>query len=115
MEESLGQRMRRLRGEEREAAIRDVISRWRESGQSQAAFCSEIGIATVTLARWLRKLEAAKAPKWPEPVLVEVGVQDDGHEEVYDVVLANGVCVSVPAGFRESELVRLLRVLSSTC
>lgn len=115
MEESLGRRMRRLRGEERDSEIRDVISRWRESGQSQAAFCSEIGIATVTLARWLRKLEAGKASKDGGPVLVEVGVQENGHEQVYDVVLANGVCVSVPAGFREGDLTRLLGVLSSTC
>jgi len=59
---SLGQRIRGLRGEARREVIAEVVSRWRESGQSRAAFCREVGIATVTLTRWIRQLDASRAP-----------------------------------------------------
>ena len=112
---SLGKRMQTLRGEARLAAIGEVVARWRESGQSQAAFCREVGIATVTLGRWVRQLEAAKAPKSSEPVLVELGVHENGADDAFEVMLADGVWIRVPAGFRDSELTRLLGVLSSSC
>jgi hypothetical protein len=114
--ERLGQRMRGLRGEARLKAIGEVVSRWRASGRSQAAFCSEIGIATVTLGRWLRRLEAARAPRDPgEPVLVEIGKAQRDGEGAFEVVLPAGTRVRVPVDFRAGDLSRLLGVLSSAC
>ena len=113
--ESLGKRMQGLRGEARLGAIGEVVSRWRESGKSQAAFCREVGIATVTLGRWLRKLEVAKARKPSEPVLVELGVHENDGDDAFEVMLADGIWIRVPVGFRDSELSRLLGVLSSAC
>ena len=111
---SLGERMQRLRGAARLAAIGEVVSQWRASGQSQTAFCREAGIATVTLGRWLRRLESAKAADSADPVLVEIGVRKGtGIHDGYQVVLPGGAHVRVPADFREQDLTRLLRALSS--
>ena len=113
--ESLGKRVQRLRGEARLAAIGEVVSEWRSSGQSQSAFCREKGIATVTLGRWLRHVEANKPSKKQAPVLVEVGVRGVERDDAYEVMLGDGTWVRVPAGFREGELARLLAALSSAC
>jgi transcriptional regulator with XRE-family HTH domain len=114
--EGLGTRIRALRGAARISAIREVVSQWRSSGKSQASFCRETGIATVTLARWLRQLEAHKPPSEQAPVLVEVG-SAAGREpdDAYEVVLRGGTWLRVPAGFRDADLGRLLAVLSSAC
>ena len=113
--ESLGKRMQRLRGEARLAAIGEIVSQWRESGSSHAVFCREVGIARVTLGRWLRQLEMVKAPSSTEPVLLELGVHEVASEDAYEVVLADGIWLRVPAGFRDGDLARLLGVLSSAC
>ncbi len=114
MSESLGKRMRGLRGDARLTAIRDVVSQWRATGQSQAAFCREVGIATVTLGRWLRRLEVER--KSGEPVLVEVDLPDPrGNGDGYEVVLESGIWVGIPAGFRDDDLARLLRALTTAC
>ena len=115
MSESLGNRMKALRGEARLAAIGEVVSQWRASGKSQTAFCGEVGIATVTLGRWLRRLEVARAPKVSEPVLVEVGVHESPGGDGYEVLLPGRATGRVPANFREGDLARLLGVLSAAC
>ena len=113
--ESLGKRMRSLRGKARLAAISEVVTRWRESGQSRAAFCREVDIATVTLGRWVRQLEAAEAPRSKGPVLVELDVSERPDRDLFEVVLPSGSRVRVPAGFRAEDLARLLGVLAATC
>ena len=111
----LGMRMRGLRGETRLEAIGGVVARWRESGKSRAAFCREVGIATVTLGRWVRQLEAARAAGSNEPVFVEVDIPEPPDRDLFEVVLPSGSRVRVPAGFREEDLARLLGVLSAPC
>ncbi len=115
MSESLGKRMQGLRGEARLTAIGEVVAQWRASGKSQTAFCREAGMAPVTLSRWLRKLEAHKQPKEQAPVLVELGVDDAEDREGYEVMLPDGTWLRVPVDFRETDLARLLGVLSSAC
>jgi len=91
------------------------VAQWRESGQSQAAFCREVGIATVTLGRWLKQLESAKAAKPKAPVFVELGAHERPSDEGFEVVLSDGIWLRVPAGFGDGDLTRLLGVLSSAC
>ena len=114
MSDSLGQRIQRLRGAERDAAIEEVVSRWRSSDSSKVAFCKAEGIATVTLGRWLRKGQAEEAAE-RAPVLVEVGRRERPVLGEYEVVLPSGVEVRVPAGFGDEDLARLLRALIATC
>jgi len=112
---SLGHRIRGLRGETRLDAIKEVVARWRASGKSRTAFCREVGIATVTLARWIRRLDASQAEAPSGPVLVEIDVQKHHGRDPFEVVLSNGTRVRVPAGFVEEELARLLGVLAAAC
>ncbi len=114
MSDGLGKRIQRLRGEERETAIREVVSRWRSSGSSKVAFCKAEGIATVTLTRWLRRLEVVRGVD-RAPVLVEVGRREDPVRDAYEVILSGGAQVRVPAGFRAEDLSRLLGVLTAAC
>jgi len=92
---NLGKRMRALRGEARLVAIGEVVSQWRTSGRSQAAFCRDVGIATVTLGRWLRQLEANRKPPAKSPVFVELGVADAADQDGYEVVLPGGTRLRV--------------------
>ena len=112
---SLGQRMRGLRGEARLEAIGEIVARWRESGQSRAAFCRELGIAAVTLSRWISRLDASRPATQTSPVLVEVAVPESHERDVFELVLRGGTRVKVPAGFLAEDLARLLGVLTTAC
>ena len=112
---SLGQRMRGLRGEARLEAIGEIVARWRESGQSRAAFCRELGVATVTLSRWIHRLDASRVATQASPVLIEVGVPGGPERDVFELVLRGGTRVRVPAGFVAEDLARLLGVLTTAC
>ena len=72
------------------------------------------GIATVTLTRWVRQLDASRASE-AAPVLVEVGTHERPDRDVFEVVLAKGTRVRVPAGFAEADLARLLDVVIAAC
>jgi len=115
MAKSLGARMHALRGEARVKALGEIVAAWRASGKSQGAFSREVGVASVTLGRWSREVEVDNQVEHQAPVFVKLGSDDDEQREGYEVRLSGGTHVRVPAGFREPDLVRLLRVLSSTC
>lgn len=110
----LARRMQGLRGEARLEALGEVVAQWRASGKSRAAFCREVGIAAVTLSRWLRKVDSNRAAE-ATPVFVEVGTHEPRNRDIFEVQLSNGTRVRVPAGFVEGDLVRLLGVLATVC
>lgn len=45
-----------------ESQWRELIGEWRQSGQSQAAFCASRGVALSSLGNWLRKLKGEAVP-----------------------------------------------------
>ena len=53
---------------ERAAFWRDHIESWRESGQTQAAYCAERGLSVKSLAYWLRRLRKAEGFEPSEPL-----------------------------------------------
>lgn len=53
---------------ERAAFWRDHIESWRESGQTQAAYCTEQGLSVKSLAYWLRRLRQAEELDPCEPL-----------------------------------------------
>lgn len=115
MDESLAKRLRGLRGPARLDALQEVVSRWRTSGRSQAAFCREAGIAPVTLARWVRRVEAAGAGERDAPVFLEVGRPEAAARGRFEVILPDGTRVLLPSGFGDDDLARLLRALIAAC
>ena len=108
-ERSLGVRVRRLRGEVRQREIERVVALWRSSGSSQSRFCAEQGISTQTLRRWRTSLDGEV--RRSKPAFIEV--KTPRAETMYEIVLASGACVRIPAGFDEGEVARLLHVARS--
>ena len=53
---------------ERAAFWRDHIGSWRESGQTQAAYCAGQGLNVKSLAYWLRRLRKAEGFEPSEPL-----------------------------------------------
>ena len=114
MANGLGQRIKRLRGEPRRAAISDVVARWRESGASQVAFSRTEGISRAALRRWIAELDAVPRAEGG-PVLVEIGRGERPARDAFDLTLPDGVRIGVPPGFHGEDLARILHVLAATC
>ncbi len=112
MDQSLGQRIKHLRGDARRAAIQRVLQDFRESGQSRTAFCRGVGIAVVTLGRWEAEIGHGKRTKATEPEFVEVG---RGGVGAFELMLPGGMELRVPRDFIEADLRRLLRAVAAAC
>jgi hypothetical protein len=95
----------------------EVFARWKSSGLSLRAFGGREGLSYSKLQYWHRKFREAdlvqkKAELAPIRVMPEASVADP-EPQVFEVCLANGVGLGVPAGFDEGELQRLIGVLSA--
>ena len=110
------------------------VERWRDSGLSAREFAAEIGVNPRTLQHWGWKLSgrsgrgrtktrpgrefrAGGRPAARVPVVEVIGTQTAAAPSAepvrYDVELANGVTVRVPASFDDASLGRLLSVLEA--
>ena len=107
--DSIGQRMRRLRGEERKQALRELMERFERSGLTASQFSREIGTSATTFGRWRSEVKYYGSGD-EQPTFVQLGEE---HNEGFELRLESGLCVSVPYGFRADELHRLLQALSS--
>jgi hypothetical protein len=95
----------------------DVFERWKSSGLSLRAFGAREGVSYSKLQYWQRKFRDAK-PEERKAELARIRVMPEVDEaaseaQVFEVCLANGVGLGVPAGFDERELQRLIGVLSA--
>ena len=95
----------------------EVFRRWKDSGVSLRAFGEREGVSYSKLQYWRRKLRDCergqkKAELAPIRVVPEAR-EPDPEPQVFEVCLANGVGLGVPAGFDEGELQRLIGVLSA--
>ena len=93
---------------------RNLIDRWKTSGQSVAAFCAANRVSPATFYSWRKRLAtrgrdtAARAPTFA-PVRV---VPDP----TADVILPNGLIVRVPVGTEPTAVARLVAALGGdTC
>lgn len=115
-EQSLGMRIKNLRGAARRDEISKVLSEYRRSKLSAAAFAKSAGIAAVTLSRWQREVRVASREKAPTPPpIVEVRTSTSARPGSFELSLPSGMWLRVPHGFDESELGRLLQALASAC
>ena len=94
------------------AAMREVLATWKSSGLSLKAFGEREGIAYAKLLYWKKQLTPAPAfapleivDARPEPTAPPAGV--------VSIWLANGISLEVPSTVTESDLARMVRVLSS--
>ena len=109
MKTGLGQKIRFLRGEERRVALEELMERFRRSGKTATAFSKEIGTTATTFGRWRAEVRRSLKSE-AGPTFVELGKESAG---TFEVVLASGIRVAIPSGFRANELRRLLQVLAS--
>ena len=78
---------------------RDLIDRWKTSGQSVAAFCAAHRVSQATFYAWRKRLAARSRGQTPPiPAFAPVRVVPDPTAEV---ILPNGLIVRLPAARRE--------------
>ena len=95
----------------REPYWRRVLARWKRSGLSVRAFCRAEGLNALTFYWWRRELERRDQP---QPAFLPVHVVAETTEPPtggIEVVLANGRCLRVGAGFDPRTLVRVVELL----
>src|SRR5262245_27188100 len=98
-------------GSSREGYWRLVVARWKQSGRSVGAFCRAEGLNQATFYWWRRELKRRDQPK---PALLPVRVLATEAVAVgagVEVVLANGRCLRVTAGFDPHTLVQVVALL----
>ena len=112
------------RTKQREESIRQLLAELESSGQSVAAFARRREVSAWTLYDWRRRFGSAGAkPKsqpgrrrsggHDRPSLVAVKVTDPRQDESVFEVTVGTIRVTVPLGFDEVELARLLKVVAA--
>ncbi len=93
-----------------------MVTEWKDSGDSANGFASRLGVSTQTLYRWRAILEGVPRTATTASLakIVEVRPAKVPGDDRFEVRLADGRSVGVPASFDETALVRLLRVLEAT-
>jgi transposase-like protein len=95
-----------------EPSWRDLIARWKVSGQSVAAFCRAHHVSQATFYSWRKRL-AARVRTAPAPAFAPVRVVPD---PAVEVILPTGLIVRVPGGIEPATVARLVTALrGSSC
>jgi hypothetical protein len=88
---------------------RDLIERWKGSGQSVAAFCAAHRVSQATFYCWRKRLRIpARCTTPAAPAFAPVRVVPDPTAEI---VLLNGLIVRVPAATDPAAVARLVVAL----
>jgi hypothetical protein len=88
---------------------RDLIDRWKASGQSVAAFCAAHHVSPATLYAWRKRLAAPRSRTVaPSPGFAAVPVIPDPMAEVS---LPSGLVVRVPVSTDPATVARLVLAL----
>jgi hypothetical protein len=88
---------------------RDLIDRWKASGQSVTAFCAGRRVSQATFYSWRKRFDArGRSTTPPAPAFAPVRVVPDPTAEV---VLLSGLIVRVPVGTDPTAVARLVAAL----
>jgi hypothetical protein len=92
-----------------ESFWRDLIDRWKTSGQSVTAFCAAHHVNQATFYSWRKRLATlGRDTAAPAPTFAPVRVVPDPMAEV---ILPNGLIVRVPAATDPAAVARLVAAL----
>lgn len=107
---------------ERAAEMAALIERWESSGLSQRVFAEQEGVAYSAFQYWRRRLrQPARAKKRREraapvqlsPMRIIPDAPRAAESAAFELRTPSGLAVSVPVGFDEHELRRLLDAVSA--
>lgn len=94
-----------------------VLAAWRRSGLALSVWCHRRGLEYERVRRWRSQLDARTRPR-PTATFLPVRVLDGGERSVeapaFELELASGRRLRVPARFDEASLVTLLRVVEAS-
>jgi hypothetical protein len=94
------------------AAWTKLVREWRESGLSGNEFAARRRVGSKALSWWSSKLKREAAEQAVRPIqLIEIASAPLGSETRFEVHLANGRWVAVPASFDATALSRLLPIV----
>jgi len=106
----------------RAVEMQDLITRWEASGLTQRVFAEQEGVAYSAFQYWRRQLRRPRrvkklvgeraAPLQLTPVRIIPDAPRAAPSASFELRTPSGLAVSVPVGFDEHELVRLLGALS---
>ena len=100
------------RGPKPEPFWRDLIARWKVSGQTVAAFCAAHRVSQATFYSWRKRLAApGPATTTLAPTFAPVRVVPDPTAEV---VLTTGLVIRVPVSADPTTVARLVAALGGT-
>jgi len=94
-----------------------LVSRWKESGLSQAAFCERESMSLSTLIYWRRKTSVAVSRSQSNAHFVELDsapVSSPSRPPV-EIVTPSGFQIRLSAGFSGEDLQRALQVVNASC
>jgi hypothetical protein len=95
----------------REAFWRDLIERWKASGQSVGAFCAVQRVSQATFYSWRKRLAIRpQCMTSPAPAFAPVRLISDSTTEI---LLPNGLIVRGPAVTDPAVVARLVAALGS--
>lgn len=85
------------------------IERHRKSGQSQKGYCRQEGISYWSFNSWKRKIEAGnnKLQEIPTSLVQSLALKN---KEKIKLILECGIKISIPDGFSEETLGKILRM-----
>ena len=90
----------------------DLITRWKTSGQSVAAFCAARGVSQASFYAWRQRLagHTSKSDDSPTPAATFAAVRVVPDATV-EVILRTGLVVRVPVGADPAAVARLVAAL----
>ena len=91
---------------------RDLITRWKASGQTVAVFCAAHRVSQATFYSWRKRLAThgpdTATPAPPAPTFAPIRVVPDPTAEV---IFPSGLVVRVPVGADPAAVARLIAAL----
>jgi transposase-like protein len=91
---------------------RDLVARWKTSGQTVAAFCAAHRVSQASFYSWRQRLAARNpGPATPAPPAVTFAPVRVVPDPTAEVILPTGVVVRVPVGADPVAVARLVAAL----
>ena len=105
--------MGRGRREDRWSYWRELLAKQQASDVSVSAFCRDQGVSDASFYTWRRRLEAEVRNNAKPSSAPFVAVPLTNARVDFEVRLPSGIVVTVPRGFDEAALKRLLQTMTS--